>query len=45
MLKTSNWIYGNKKLHKSNKNLVENFANGLDQVEDKIYGLEDRVNE
>jgi hypothetical protein len=43
--KISNWKFGDKNLNKSNKNSVEIFTNRLDQVEDRLSGLEDQVYE
>jgi hypothetical protein len=41
--KTLNWNCGNENINKQNKNSAESLGNRLDQVEDKILGLEDKV--
>jgi hypothetical protein len=42
-LKESNWSFRDKKLLQPNKNSVESFSRSLNQKEDRILGLKDKI--
>jgi hypothetical protein len=43
ILKKSNWNSGKEKYNKPNKTISESLTNIIDQVEDRVSGLEDKI--